>query len=341
MTVHLVPWDPKRNLLEEANRLYDEAGTFDCISKGDLVAVKLHVGELGNPFYVQPFFVHEIIRGIKEAGGKPFLTDSNTLYHAHRSNAYDHMANALMNGFGMAPFIVADGLRGENYRTVPTKGILRKIEVSGAIAEADAMIVVSHDKGHELSGFGGAIKNLGMGCCPRTGKLRQHRTVGLKIDTSKCVGCGKCRENCEMNLPEIVEGKARNTSKLCMRCPVCKQGCPMEAISFTHQDDLCRALASAAFGVLSTFKPKKVSFVSFAKDITGNCDCLPSPGEPVMKDVGILASDSPVSVDAAFLSLVDYRVFNEASHVDCMLQVQEAKDLGIKGELKPKMAKLT
>ena len=109
------------------------------------------------------------------------------------------MANALMNGFNMAPFIVADGLKGENYRTVPTKGILKEIEVSGAIAEADAMIVVSHDKGHELSGFGGAIKNLGMGCTPRAGKLRQHRTVGLEIDTSKCIGCGKCKENCEMN----------------------------------------------------------------------------------------------------------------------------------------------
>ena len=339
MVVHLLPWDTSRNLMAEANRLYDEAGTFDCIAKGDLVAVKLHVGELGNPNYVQPFFVHDVIRRVKEAGGKPFLTDSNTLYHAQRSNAYDHMVTASTNGFNLAPFIVADGLRGENYRTVPTKGILKEIEVSGAIAEADAMIVVSHDKGHELSGFGGAIKNLGMGCTPRAGKLRQHRTVGLEIDTSKCIGCGKCRENCELELPEIVEGKARNSSNLCMRCPVCKQGCPMEAISFTHQENICRALASAAYGVLSTFKPKKVSYVSFARDITPYCDCMPNPGEVMMKDVGIFASDSPVSIDAAFLETIDYKVFNEASHVDCMLQVQEAKDIGIKGEVKPKITK--
>ena len=166
MSVYFVPWDTQRNLMEETNRLYDEAGTFDCIQNGDLVAIKLHVGELGNPYYVQPFFVHEIARRIKEAGGKPFLTDSNTLYHAMRSNAYDHMTTALMNGFNMAPFVVADGLKGENFRTVPTKGILSEIEVSGAIAEADAMIVVSHCKGHELSGFGGAIKNIAMGCCP-------------------------------------------------------------------------------------------------------------------------------------------------------------------------------
>ena len=341
MTVYLVPWDVKRNLLSEANRLYDEAGTFDCVEKGDLVAVKLHVGELGNPYYVEPFFIHDIIRRVKEAGGKPFLTDSNTLYQAQRSNGLDHINTALTNGFNLAPFLPADGLRGENYRTVPTKGILSEIEVSGMIAEADAMIVVTHDKGHELSGFGGAIKNLAMGCCPKAGKLRQHRTVGLVIDTDKCTGCGKCKVNCALHLPDIVEGKAHNTSNLCMRCPVCKEGCPMEAISFTHQDDLCRALASAAYGVVSTFKPKKVSYVSFAKDIAAYCDCLPTPGDPIMKNIGIFAADSPLSIDAAFLQSIDYKVFNELSNVDCMLQIQEAKKIGIHGEIKPKITTLS
>jgi uncharacterized protein len=326
--------------MDEANTLYDAAGTFDCIKTGDLVAVKLHVGELGNPYYVQPFFVHDIIRRVKEAGGKPFLTDSNTYYQAQRNNAYDHMVTALTNGFNMAPFIVADGLKSENYRTVKTKGILSEIEVSGAIAEADAMIVVSHDKGHELAGFGGAIKNLGMGCTPKAGKLRQHRVVGLEIDQSKCVGCGKCKETCPMELPEIIEGKARNTSPICMRCPMCKMSCPKQAINFTHKEDILKALASAAYGVLSTFKPKKVAYVSFAKNITQYCDCLPSPGEFLMKDVGIFAANSPVSVDAAFLQSVDYQIFNKAYHVDCMDQVKEAKALGIEGELKPKITKI-
>ncbi len=340
MTVHLVPWDTNRNLLEEANHLYDEAGTFDCIEKGDLVAVKLHVGELGNPYYVQPFFVHDIIRRVKEAGGKPFLTDSNTAYKAQRSNAYDHMINALMNGFNMAPFIVADGLKGENFHLVKTKGIIKEIEVSGTIAQADAMIVVTHCKGHELSGFGGAIKNLSMGCTPSDGKIRQHRTVGLEIDTSKCDGCGKCKEACPMNLPDIIEGKARNTSALCMRCPLCICACPMEAIRFVDKENLCKALASAAYGVLSTFKQNKVSYVSFAKDITQYCDCLPNPGEIILKDVGIFASNSPVSIDAAFLQSVDYKELNKAADVDCMMQVKEAKALGIEGEVKPKIITL-
>ncbi len=339
MTVYFVPWDASQNLLTEAERLYEKAGTFNCIQKGDLVAIKLHVGELGNPNYVQPFFVHDIVRKVKEAGGKPFLTDSNTYYLAQRHNAYDHMQTAQMNGFSMAPFIVADGLKSENYRTVKTKGILNEIEVSGAIAEADSMIVISHNKGHELSGFGGAIKNLGMGCTPRAGKLRQHRTVGLEIDQSKCKGCGKCKEACPFNLPEIIEGKARNTSPICMRCPVCRSECPMVAIKFVNQENICKALASAAYGVLSTFNPAKVAYVSFAKDITQYCDCLPSPGAPIMNDLGIFASDSPVSADAAFLGMVDYKVFNKLSDVDCMTQVTEAKSIGIAGEVKPKIIK--
>ena len=341
MTVHLLPWNTSFNMLSEANRLYDQAGIFDHIKKNDLVAIKLHVGELGNPNYVQPFFVHEIVRRVKELGAKPFLTDSNTYYLAQRHNAYDHMITALMNGFNMAPFIVADGLKSENFQTIKTKGILDEIEVSGAIVKADAMIVVSHCKGHELSGFGGAIKNISMGCTPHAGKLRQHRAIGIEIDKSKCVGCGKCKEICAFHIPDIIEGKAHITSPKCMRCPMCIENCPMNAIHYTNKQNLCRALASAAYGVLSTFKPKKVTYISFAKDIAEGCDCLPNPGPIVLKDVGIFASDSPVSIDAAFLQSVDYKVFNESSHIDCMVQVQEAKSIGIEGEVQPKIEILT
>ena len=341
MSVQFINWDSQLDLLKETTRLYEAAGTFDQIEKDDLVAIKFHVGELGNPYYIQPFFIHDIAQKIKEKGGKPFLTDSTTYYEGNRYNAYDHTMNALMNGFNMAPFIVADGLRSENYRLVKTKGILNEIEVSGAIAEADAMIVVSHCKGHELAGFGGAIKNLGMGCTSQTGKMRQHRTVGLEIDESKCIGCGKCKQVCPLNLPEIIGEKAQNLSPKCMRCPICSMECPKGAITLTHKENICRALASAAYGVLSTFKKNKVSYVSFAKDIAQHCDCMPNPGNIIMDDIGIFASNSPASIDAAFLKMANYKVFNEASHVDCMVQVQEAIQLGIEGDAEPNVTTLS
>lgn len=337
MTVYFTPWDTSRDLRQEAARLYEEAGTFDCVAPGDLVAVKLHVGELGNPYYIPPFFVRQLIDGVRARGGKPFLTDSNTYYHAHRSNAVDHALNAELNGYGGAPFIAADGLRSESFRTVKTKGLLQEIEVSGAIAEADAMIVVSHCKGHALTGFGGAIKNLAMGCTPAAGKLRQHRAVGLEIDRKKCTGCGACIEACALELPRLVKNKAVNTSELCMRCPGCRDACPEGAIRLTDLPNLSLALASAAAGVLGTFGKGKVTCVSFAKDIVEFCDCLPNPGHRVLDDLGIFAADSVVSVDAAFLEAVDYGKFNEAYGVDCLEQVREAKRIGLKGDLKPRV----
>lgn len=341
MAVYFLRWDAQLDLLKETNRLYEAAGTFNCIEKDDLVAIKFHIGELGNPYYIQPVFIHDIAQKIKEKGGKPFLTDSTTYYEGNRYNAYDHMTNALMNGFNMAPFIVADGLRSENYRLIKTKGILDEIEVSGAIAEADAMIVVSHCKGHELAGFGGAIKNLGMGCTSQKGKMRQHRTVGLEIDETKCIGCGKCKQACPLNLPEIIGEKAQNLSPKCMRCPICSQECPKGAITLTHKENICKALSSAAYGVLSTFKKNKVTYVNFAKDISQHCDCMPNPGNIIMDDIGIYASKSPATIDAAFLQMADYKIFNEAAHVDCMIQVQEAIQLGIEGETKPKIIAIT
>ena len=340
MTVYFVPWNADENLILEAERLYEKAGTFNGIEKGDLVAVKLHVGELGNTSYVQPFFVHHIIQKIKDIGGKPFFTDSNTYYCAQRHNAYDHMQTALMNGFNMAPFIAADGLKSENSRLVKTRGILSEIQISGAIAEADAMIIVSHCKGHELSGFGGAIKNLAMGCTTRAGKLAQHRTVNIEIDLTKCNGCGTCKNVCPNNLPEIVNGKASITSDICMRCPICRSECPTNAIKFANQENICKALASAALGVLETFKLEKVSYVNFAKDITPNCDCLPSPGTPIIDDIGIFAANSPASIDAAFLKKTDYQLFNKRSNVDCMTQITEAINIGIPGETNPEIQQI-
>ncbi|MFW6178720.1 MAG: DUF362 domain-containing protein, partial [Desulfohalobiaceae bacterium] len=174
--VFLTPWKAGGNMLEKTERLYTESGILDVVQKGDAVAIKLHVGELGNPNYVRPFFVKQILDMVQEKGGRPFLTDTSTLYPLLRTNALEHMQTAVANGFGFAPFIVADGLKSENKVSVPSRdtSLLSEVEVAGAVHQADAMIVVSHVKGHPLTGFGGAVKNLAMGCVSKKSKLDQH-----------------------------------------------------------------------------------------------------------------------------------------------------------------------
>jgi len=340
MVVNFVPWDTSKNLLEETLRLYENSGTLDCVDVGDLVAIKINVGELGNPYFVNPFFIHQIVDLVKTKGGKPFITDSNTYDGKTRTNAVDHWKNAIFNGFIDAPFIAADGLKGENFRMVNSKGILKKIEVSGVIAEADSMIVVSHVKGHSHAGFGGAIKNVAIGCSSKNGMLRQHRTVDIKIDTSLCTGCGNCIKACLRELPKIENNVSVIKSKWCMSCNKCKRACPKGAISRVNTENISKAMASAAYGVLKTFKKDKVSYVNFARDITEFCDCHSNPGKKVMEDIGIFASDSPISIDAAFLKMADYTVFNEAHKIDCMIQVTELKKLGVIGDIDPKIDRL-
>jgi uncharacterized Fe-S center protein len=179
-----------------------------------------------------------------------------------------------------------------------------------------------------------------MGCVTRAGKLVQHRAFNLEIDQNKCSGCGKCKSVCPNGLPEIVKGKAVITSDLCMRCPICKSECPTNAIKLVNQENICKALASAALGVLETFNPGKVSYVNFAKDITPHCDCLPSPGAPIIEDIGIFAANSPVSIDAAFLNKIDYQIFNKRSNVDCMTQIIEAINIGIPGKANPEIQQI-
>jgi len=337
MDVYFTKWDPDNKMLKKTKKLYEEAKIFDVVEKGSPVAIKLHVGELGNPGYVQPFFVHQIVEMVKEKGGKPFLTDTTTLYRGRRNNAVDHINNALAHGFGFAPFIPADGLNGRDGVTVKSEGLLKEIEVASVISEVESMIVVTHLKGHIQAGYGGAIKNLAMGCTTKRCKMQQHQAIDICIDAEKCTGCGTCAETCFLKLFEVVDGKAKMEPKNCTRCMACIFECPAEAIKLENISNISKALASAAKGVLSTFKEGKVSFVNFAKDITSECDCISNPGKPVLDDIGIFASHSPLSVDAAIINKIGKKLNALHEGVDCFMQIEEAKRIGIKGDTNPKI----
>ncbi len=336
--VFFTPWESSANLLEKSKELYKSAGIFDVVSPGDKVAIKLHVGELGNPNYVRPFFIKHIVDRVRELGGKPFLTDTTTYYPLQRNNAVDHMENAVAHGFGFAPFLVADGLLSENGVSVQSPDpLLSEVEVAGAIYYADAMITVSHLKGHPLSGFGGAIKNLGMGCATQKTKLDQHRLLDLKVDQEICAGCGSCLEACWLDIPRIEDGAAVIDSPYCMRCPLCSSACPEEAITLVGQDRILSGLAVAAKGVLDCFSPDKVSFVNFANDVSTVCDCAPIQGDRYVQDVGIFASSSALSIDAAGLQHIRAEHLDKIHGVRCMDQVKKMQELGEMGSPAPEL----
>jgi len=340
--VFFTPWDPYVNMLTKARKLYEAANIFSGIEKGDLVAVKLHMGELGNPNYIRPFFIKQIIDLIKERGAKPFLTDTSTYYPLERSNAFDYMETALANGFGFAPLIIADGLNSENAIPVPSPDpILPEVEVAGVIHQVQAMIVVSHLKGHPLTGYGGAIKNLGMGCVSKKSKLAQHRVVDIEVDEELCQGCGSCVEACWFGLPRIENYKATMADHpQCMRCLNCSSACPAGAIRLVGRSRLGMAVAVSAAAVLSTFSEHKVAYINFAHDMSTFCDCVPFRGKPVGPDLGIFAAFSPLSIDAAGLQRIDYQHLDQLHDTDCLIQPRYLARLNQAGSLEPKVVEI-
>ncbi len=336
--VYVAPWNPFANMLEKAKKLYEVSRIFDVVSPGDLVAIKLHVGELGNPNYIRPFFVKQIMDEVRARGGKPFLTDTTTYYPEKRANAYDHYETSLANGFGFGHFIGADGLRGGYVVPLSTgSSLLDEIEVAGAIYEADAMIVVSHVKGHPLAGVGGAIKNLGMGAVSKRSKLAQHRLVEMSIATERCEGCGACLKACRMGIPLI--DPERNVVVIddprCMRCPLCSQACPQGVIALYGKERLCQGLAVAAHTVLKTFAPNKVAFVNVAVSVSTICDCGPVQAEFICHDVGFFAGFSALSVDAASFTAIHYERLDALHGTRAWEQIQYLASLGHPGTLEP------
>ncbi|MGB4338608.1 MAG: DUF362 domain-containing protein [Bacillota bacterium] len=304
--------DKGMSLAEKLSKIYDRAGLAGCIAPGDLVAIKVHVGEPGNLSFMPPQLVKVMVDKVTAVGATPFLTDANTLYTGGRSNAADHVRSAISNGFGYAvtgaPFIVADGLLGWDAVTVPIRGrLLKEAKIASAIFHADAMIVVSHFKGHELTGFGGAIKNLGMGCACRQGKQVQHSEVKPRVKAERCIACRRCVRVCPAKAITIVDGKARIDHAACIGCAECVVACRNKAIRPNWDEgapgNLQRRMAEYALGAVAG-KEGKCGYVNVAIRISPNCDCNPVNDVPVVPDIGIMASLDPVAIDAACADMV-------------------------------------
>ena len=260
-------------------------------------------------------------------GTLPFLTDTNTLYRGTRSNAVEHIRTAILHGFDYAvagaPVIIADGLNGKNVRRVEIqKKHFTEVSIAGDIAAADSMIVLSHFKGHITSGFGGAIKNLGMGCAPREGKRAQHNARPFTIP-EKCSGCAACMKVCPEKAICVQKKKSVINQELCIGCFECMHACPDHAIDINWEMEVpqfIERLVEYAYGAV-VGKENKIGFMNFLIRITPDCDCSPYSDAPIVPDIGILASKDPVAIDAASFDLVN----QQQGYTDSLLTAHHHK----------------
>jgi uncharacterized Fe-S center protein len=301
----------KRNLYKKIEDLLDRVKIDTKVRKNDLTAIKLHFGEHGNTAYLRPVFLRTIVDKVKAAGGKPFLTDTNTLYTGSRSDSVNHLTTAVLNGFDYsctgAPLIIADGLRGANGRKIAIAGeVLKEASIAKEIVDADSMIVVTHFKAHEISGIGGSLKNVGMGCATREGKLVQHSTVAPKVRET-CKGCKFCLDYCPAQAICMEEKQASINGKKCIGCGECILVCPYHAIEIQWNespDIFQKKMVEYALAALQS-KEKRVVFLNFLMQISPACDCYAHNDSPIVRDIGILASTDPVAIDAASADLVN------------------------------------
>jgi uncharacterized Fe-S center protein len=282
--------------------------------KRPLVAVKLHFGEKGNTSFIRPLYVRQVVDRLWDYGGRPFLTDANTVYVGTRAEAVSHLTTAIENGFAYAvvraPLVIADGLTGKAEVEVEiNREQFQTVYLAEAILEADSLVVLSHFKLHELSGFGGALKNLGMGCASRKGKLSQHSNISPKVMEKKCTGCGDCVAHCAQEAiginPETEKAVIDPTK--CVGCAECLLVCPYGNIQIQWNESIpvfLQKMMEYASGVMK-FHQKGAVFVNFITQVSPACDCYGHNDLPIVGDLGILASKDPVALDQACADLVN------------------------------------
>ena len=293
------------SLTEKLQRLIKKAGITDIDMDGKFVAIKMHFGELGNLSYLRPNYAKAVADVVKECGGKPFLTDCNTLYPGSRKNALEHLDCANINGFNTittgCQIIIGDGLRGTDDITVPVRNgeYCKEAYIGRAVMDADIFISLTHFKGHESTGFGGAIKNIGMGCGSRAGKMQQHNSGKPIVHDDLCRGCRRCAKECGSDAITYENGKAVINQDICKGCGRCIGACAFDAIENQNWDAneiLGRKMAEYSQSVCDG---RPTFHISLVRDISPNCDCHGENDAPILPDVGIFASFDPVALDQA------------------------------------------
>ena len=312
---------PGYNLLQKLQRLIKEAGINNIDFENKYVAIKIHFGEPGNLAYLRPNYSKAVADVVKELGGKPFLTDCNTLYVGGRKNAIDHIDAAYQNGF--TPYstgchvIIADGLKGTDESYIEIDGeYVKTAKIGRAIMDADIVISLNHFKGHELAGFGGAIKNIGMGCGSRAGKMEMHSNGKPTVYAPKCKKCKQCKKICAHSaISYDEEGIAHIDHLKCVGCGRCIGICNFDAVksaSDATSDILNMKMVEYALAVV---KDRPQFHISLICDVSPNCDCHAENDAPIVPNIGMLASYDMVALDKACIDLVNKQTAFEKSAI--------------------------
>ena len=310
--IEAAPNEKDGQLCDRLGSLIEAENLLDCIAEKDVTAVKTHFGESKKTGYARPPFLKVIGDAVRKRGGQPFLTETSTLYKGNRSDAISHIVHAHNQGFGMAatgmPTIMADGLFGDEECLVPVAGrMYSSVHIAALFAKCNALVAVSHFTGHLAAGFGATLKNLGMGCASRKGKMEQHSTAKPKIVSAKCTGCGTCVKWCPQDAITLRKKVAAISAKKCIGCGECLAMCRFDAVKFdwgATYEDLQKKVVEHAMGICSLFQDKSL-FVNMLTRISKDCDCMGHTYKKIVPDIGILVSRDPVALDAASLDLVE------------------------------------
>ncbi len=294
-------------LPNKLRKLIRRAGIERLNMDGKFVAIKMHFGELGNISYLRPNYARAVVDVVKELGGKPFLTDCNTMYPGSRKNALEHLYCAWENGFTPltvgCPILIGDGLKGTDDIEVPVAGgeYVRAAKIGRAIMDADVFISLTHFKGHEMTGFGGTIKNIGMGCGSRAGKKEQHSNGQPTIDPEICRGCMRCQRECANGGLEFDEAarRMRVNTKNCVGCGRCLGACNFDAISFGDNAALTELNCRMAEYTKAVVDGRPNFHISLVVDVSPNCDCHCENDAPILPNLGMFASFDPLALDQA------------------------------------------
>ena len=311
--------EAKDSMVEKLETLLEEVGVDDL---KEVTALKMHMGERNNKTFVKPFYVQKIVAVVKKHGGDPFVTDTTTIYKAGRYTAMDYYRTAFAHGFLPSylgcPVIIADGLKDEGVQ------VTEEVEIAKSIYDSDAMLVISHATGHGASSFGGAIKNVAMGCVTKKTKKYQHEVTQPVLDTDLCNQCDKCREACKH---DAISEDHEIIRENCIGCGSCIAICETGALKSAEgmSPNLQKRLAEVAYAVLINLPYHKFIFVNFLIDITPFCDCAEFAPEYMCSDIGVLASKDIVAVDMATIDMIGKHLFEG----DPTVQVREAHRLGL------------